>query len=136
MFFRLKHHNDVRHGVWWHRPQLCRRWLWWKRGRLLPVSRIFTCIGQTQVCVCGVCVFKHRFVCVRVCVFKHLGFTECSCCLEFSIYSRICHDYGLMIFDWRMTDGYFLPYTSNHIHHEFLLIYRTKMSRQKPSPDK
>ena len=40
-----------------------------------------------------------------------LGFPECSNCLEYNIYSRICHDCGLKIFDKWMTDGYFLPYT-------------------------
>ena len=47
-------------------------------------------------------------------LFSHLGFLECSCCIECYIYPRLCHDCGLMIFDWRMTDGYFLPYTSLH----------------------
>ena len=42
-----------------------------------------------------------------------VGFPECSCCLEYNMYSRICHDYGLMIFYSRMTDGYFLPYILN-----------------------
>ena len=32
-------------------------------------------------------------------LFSHLGFSEYSCCLESNIYSRLCHDYGLMIFD-------------------------------------
>ena len=32
-------------------------------------------------------------------LFTHLGFPECPCCLECNIYSRIYHDYGLMIFD-------------------------------------
>ena len=27
-----------------------------------------------------------------------LGFHECSCCLEYYIYSQICHDYGQIIF--------------------------------------
>ena len=44
-------------------------------------------------------------------IFTHLGFPDCPCCLECNIFSRLCHDYGLMIFDYRMTDGYFLSYT-------------------------
>ena len=32
-------------------------------------------------------------------LFTHLGLLECSCCLECNIYSRICNNYGLMIFD-------------------------------------
>ena len=43
-------------------------------------------------------------------VFIHLGFTECPCCLECDMYSRLCYVYGLMILDKRMADGYFLPY--------------------------
>ena len=32
-------------------------------------------------------------------IFTHLGYPECSCCLECNIHSRLCRDYGLMIFD-------------------------------------
>ena len=32
-------------------------------------------------------------------LFTHRGFPECPCCLECNIYSGLCHDYGLMIFD-------------------------------------
>ena len=45
-------------------------------------------------------------------LFTYLGFPECVCCLECNVYSRLCRDYGIMVFDYRMTDGYFLPYTS------------------------
>ena len=40
-------------------------------------------------------------------------FTDCPSCLECNIYSLLCHFYGLMIFDYRMTDFYLLPYTYN-----------------------
>ena len=33
-------------------------------------------------------------------LFTYLAIPECPCCLEYKIYSRICHDYGLMIFDY------------------------------------
>ena len=36
---------------------------------------------------------------VNLTLFEHLEFPECSCRLEFTIYSRLCHDYGLMILD-------------------------------------
>ena len=32
-------------------------------------------------------------------LFSHLGFPECPCCHECNIYSRLCRDYGQMIFD-------------------------------------
>ena len=32
-------------------------------------------------------------------LFTHFGFPEWPCCLQCNIYSRLCHDYGLMIFD-------------------------------------
>ena len=32
-------------------------------------------------------------------LFTNLGFPECLYCIEYNIYPRLCHDYGLMIFD-------------------------------------
>ena len=32
-------------------------------------------------------------------LFTYLGFPECPCCLKCNSYSRLCHDYGLMLFD-------------------------------------
>ena len=46
-------------------------------------------------------------------LFKHLRFRECPCRHKVNLYSRLCHDYGQMIFDLRMTDGYFRRYASN-----------------------
>ena len=43
-------------------------------------------------------------------LFTHLGFPSVRVVLS-DIFSRLCHVYGPMIFDERMTDGYFLPYT-------------------------
>ena len=49
-------------------------------------------------------------------LFTHLGFHECSCVI-LSVYSRLWYTciIVLMIFDQRMTDGYFLPDTYWHI---------------------
>ena len=44
-------------------------------------------------------------------LFTHLDFPERPCCLECNICSRICHDYGQIVFDQRMTDRFFFPYS-------------------------
>ena len=44
-------------------------------------------------------------------LFTHLGFPECSRCLEYNIYSRLCYGHGLKFQYLRITDGYFLAVT-------------------------
>ena len=37
-------------------------------------------------------------------IFTHFGFSECRCCLQCNIYSRLSRAYGLMLLDKRMPD--------------------------------
>ena len=53
-----------------------------------------------------------------------LGFPECSCCLEYNIYSRLCRDYGLMINGWRTVISFLiLSYSILFVQFSFYYLF-------------